>query len=202
MLLLLLLLLCHRQGRHSLILVWSAASMATDECLVCHKCALTRIHTHTQKICFHLTLPLCWTLSTISTVLHNVQIFLCDLFVWHLHLSLDASPIPPPSLPVFLSHFPYLMARFVFLSKYLFPFCSSCLLVSRSCESSALFCTARDWIFIQQTRAVKPQEDSMFKQCHNSSSPSTLARHLTNALLAGPFTGQPLLLAFEKWPWS
>lgn len=159
---------------------------------------LAYTHTHTLKICFHLTLPLCWSLSTISTVLHDIQIFLCDLFIWHLHLSLDASPVPP----VLLSHFPYLMARFVFLSKYLFPFCSSCLLVSHSCESSALFCTARDWIFIQQTRAVKPQEDSMFKQCHNSFSPSTLARHLTNALLAGPFTGQLLLLAFEKWPCS
>lgn len=38
---------CHR---HSLILVWRAASMATEECLVCHKCALTHIHTHGKSV--------------------------------------------------------------------------------------------------------------------------------------------------------
>lgn len=171
MLMLLLSLLFHRQWRHSSILVWSAASMATEECLVCHKCALTHIHTENL-----------FSLNSSSLLNYLYSSWYSDICAVHPMLGLSHHP---------LSHFPYLMARFVFLSKYLFLFCSSCLLVSPSCESSALFCTARDWIFIQQTRAVKPQEDSMFKHCHNSSSLSTLARHLlklTNALLAGPFT--------------
>lgn len=81
--------------------------MATEECLVCHKCALTHIH---MENLFSLNS------STLLNPVHYLYSSSQYSDLVHLHLSLDVSSVPPPSLPGSLSHFPYLKAHFVCLS--------------------------------------------------------------------------------------